>query len=179
MVRLRSTANCSNTPRVLYALEELGESYDVEVVPDGVFTAAHGIPGPELVDGDRSVFEITAQLRHVARRFGAGSLWPTDVYAQAEVDRWIDFQAVRVSKAQATRDVAGLLTLLGALDRHVAVRPWVLGDDFTIADIGFVPLLQKRAALAPQLDRHAAIGGYLDRLAARPAWARAQARAPR
>lgn len=176
-LRLRSTANCTNTPRVLYALEESGAAYQLEVVPDGTFLRAFGIPGPELVDDHHSVVEVTAVLRHVGRRFGAGALWPADPFEQAEVDRWIDFQSIRVSRAMAARDTATLTTLLGAFDRHLTDRAWVLGERLTVADCNAVLMLPKRAALT--LETYPAIRAYLDRLAARPAWARAQARAPR
>src|SRR6185295_13311517 len=71
MVHLRSTRNCPNTPRVRFALEEMGVPYELELVPDGTFTREYGIPGPELVEGDARIVEVNAILRHVARRHGA------------------------------------------------------------------------------------------------------------
>jgi glutathione S-transferase len=49
-----STENCPNTPRILFALEELGIDYEIEVV---VFSATWGSPGPEVHDGDAIVVE--------------------------------------------------------------------------------------------------------------------------
>ncbi len=176
MVHLRSTTGCVNTPRILFALEEMGVPYRIDLVPDGTFTAAHGIPGPELVEDDFIVIEVGAILRHVARRHGTGTLWPPDLRGQAEVDRWLDFQAVRVARAAAARDVDALATLLGALERQVATQPWLLARGLTVADCGFVPTLLKRDRLP--LARFPAVAAYLDRLAARPAWTRAQAATP-
>lgn len=175
-VTLRSTTNCVNTPRILYALEEMGVAYEIETVPDGTFSARYGIPGPELVDGDHVLVEVSALVRHVARRFGAGTLWPAGVFEQAEVDRWLDFQAVRLARSVAAKDAGTMNTLLVALERHLDGREWILGDRFTLADIGFVPAMVKREKFP--LERFPAVAAYFDRLAARPAWARARANAP-
>jgi len=174
-VQLRSTANCVNTPRVRFVLEELGTPYQITIVPDGTFTAAYGVPGPELIEaaysGDFRLIEISAIVRHVARTYGAGRLWPEDLHGQAEVDRWLDFQAIRVARAAASGDTATLTTLCGALDRHLAARPWLLARGFTLADCGFMPAVLKRDKLP--LAAFPAVTAYFDRLMARPAWARA------
>lgn len=176
MVQLRSTAGCVNTPRVLFVLEELGVPYQVEVVPDGTFTAIYGIPGPELIEDEGRLVEVGALVRHLARRHGAGTLWPADLHGQAEVDRWLDFQAIRLARAAANRDLPTLDTLLGALERRTAAQPWMLTRGFTVADIGFAPAMVKRDKFP--LHRYPAVAAYFDRLAARPAWARALAGTP-
>jgi glutathione S-transferase len=177
MVHLRSTHGCVNTPRILFALEEMGVPYRVETVPDGTFTARYGIPGPELVDGERKVVEVGAILRHVVRTYGAGTLWPSDRFDQAECDRWLDFQAIRIARAAAARDVDTLGTLLSAFERHISKRTWILGDEFTVADCGFIPAMLKRDKFP--LETYPAIAAYFDRLGARPAWKRAVDATPR
>lgn len=176
MVLLRSTTGCVNTPRILFALEEMGVPYRLETAADGTFTARYGIPGPELVDGDHTLVEVDAILRHVVRSYGTGGLWPADRFDQAEVDRWLDFQAVRLARAAAARDLETLGTLLGALERHLRTHRWMLGDDFTVADCGFVPAMMKRDKFP--LEQFPAIAAYFDRLGARPAWQRAVAATP-
>ena len=177
MVYLRSTLGCVNTPRILFALEEMGVPYRVETVPDGTFTMRYGIPGPELVDGERVVVEVGAILRHVVRTYGTGGLWPADRFDQAEVDRWLDFQAIRIARAAAARDLETLGTLLAALERHLGTRTWLLGNAFSVADCGFVPAMLKRDKFP--LDKFPAIAAYFDRLGERPAWKRALAATPR
>lgn len=176
VLQLRSTVNCVNTPRILYALEEMELPYRIDTVPDGTFSARYGIPGPELLDDGHTLVEVSAIIRHVARRFGTGTLWPDDVFAQAEVDRWLDFQAVRLARSVAARDLDTMIRLLDAFERHIATRAWVLGERFTIADIGFAPAMLKRDKFP--LDRFPAIAAFFDRLGARPAWHRARANSP-
>ena len=177
MVYLRSTGGCVNTPRILFALEEMGVPYRIELVPDGTFALRYGIPGPELVDGERVVVEVGAILRHVVRTYGAGTLWPTDRFDQAECDRWLDFQAIRIARAAAARDLETLGLLLGAFERHISLRTWMLGDAFTVADCGFIPAMLKRDKFP--LETYPAIAAYFDRLASRPAWQRAVTATPR
>ena len=174
MVRLRSTRNCVNTPRILVGLEATGTPYEIEGVPDGTFTAAYGIPGPELRDGDLVVVEVGAVMRHVARAYGAGTLWPEGLAAQAEVDRW--YELVRRISGALGADGTGARPLLERLDARLAGRDWLVGG-FTMADCAYVALLPNRARLPlAGLDRLAA---YLDRLAALPAVVRGLARVPR
>src|SRR5262245_50014463 len=110
MIRIRSTRNCPNTPRVLVALEETNTPYDITAVEDGTFTAAYGIPGPELVDGELVVVELGAVIRHVARAYGAYTLWPATLAAQADVDRWYELVRRIVGAG------AGAAPLLARLD---------------------------------------------------------------
>lgn len=174
MIHIRSTTNCPNTPRVLVALEECGAPYDIAPVPDGTFSALYGIPGPDLTDGDLVVVELGAVIRHVARAYGAGTLWPTDLRGQAEVDRW--YELIRRVTAAAADNAAG--PLLERLDTQLADRDWLCGD-FTMADCGFVAFLPARARSKLQLDAAPRFAAYLDRLAARPSVVRGLARVPR
>jgi glutathione S-transferase len=170
MVRLRSTRNCPNTPRILVGLEETGTPYEITAVPDGTFTAVYGIPGPELRDGELVVVELGAVMRHVARAYGAGTLWPRELQGQADVDRWYELIRRIVGAGANARP------LLERLDAHLAGRDWLVGG-FTMADCGYVALLPLRAQLP--LDGLAHLNGYLDRLAARPSVVRGLARVPR
>jgi glutathione S-transferase len=174
MVRLRSTRNCVNTPRVLVGLEATDTPYEIEAVPDGTFTAEYGIPGPELRDGDLVVVEIGAVMRHVARAYGAGTLWPEGLAAQAAVDRW--YELVRRISGAAGGDGAGARPLLERVDAQLAGKHWLVGE-FTMADCAYVAVLPLRPRLpVAGLDRLVA---YLDRLAALPAVVRGLARLPR
>lgn len=199
VIRLRSTASCSNTPRVVFALEELGLAYTTEVAPDGTFSKGWGSPGPTCEDGDVFVMELGAVLRHLVRRSG-GALWPTSLALAAQGDRWIDFLPRRLGEAIDRSGLAGprsdaegrggvsidanneaeVTRLLGFVEAQVTRGPWFLGEDFTIVDCVWSLLLQPttRAAL-PMLPRFPALTAYLGRLAARPALVRAHARITR
>jgi glutathione S-transferase len=161
MITIQSTAGCVNTPAVLLALREAGVTYQTEIVRDGWFTERFGIPGPAYVEDDWTLVETSAILRHVARAHGAGTLWPAELRAQAEVDRWADFFARRISRASGD----DLLALLRRLDAQLEGRDWVTGA-FTIADC-FALLSMRRPLPSPaELPRVAA---YLERVVRRSA----------
>jgi glutathione S-transferase len=183
-VTIHSTANCVNTPAVLFALEEAGAIYSTVTVEDGWFSARFGIPGPgyEESAGDEKwmLVEVSAILRHVARAHAPGSLWPSEIRRQAEVDRWVDFLTRRIGRAaesmQSTGDPAPLLALLRHLEAQIAAHSsgWLVGE-FSIADVTAARLLPFRAKLPlAMLPR---LGAYLERLVARPAYARGNERA--
>lgn len=174
MITLRSTHNCPNTPRVVFALEELGLPYEIERVEDGVFTAGWGSPGPTLHDGDVVTIEPGACLRHLARR--AGKLWPTTLAAQADADRWFEFQGRRLSRAFEAKDAVKTRSLLGFVDAQVAKTTWLVGETFTMVDVMYSLLgLPGSRAKLPMLGELPALSAYLERVNARPAFSRALA----
>lgn len=170
---VRSTRHCTNTPRLLFVLEEAGVSYVSEIAEDGYFTRTYGIPGPALEDDGYVLVELGALLRHAARRYAFGTLWPAEVDAMGQVDRWLDFMSRRISRAMDKPDA--LRGFLEVLDRQLGDQPFVLGA-LTVADCGFSALVPKRAKLPT--DGLPRVTAYLDRLAARPAYRRAVERTP-
>jgi glutathione S-transferase len=171
--RLRSTRGCPVSIRGLLALEEAAVVYDTALVEDGVFRRRYGMAGPVLEEEGYEAVGIAGVLRHVARVHGPGTLWPASPRGQAEADRWIETHQA-VARALAA-DAAAARPLLVILDAELGGRSWMLGD-FSIADCSAAALVTRRARLP--LDGLGRLAGYLDRIAARPAWARAAARAP-
>ena len=139
MILVRTTTNCPNTPRTLFALEEFGLDYRCELVEDGTFAATYGSPGPEIVDGEVHAIEPFAIFRHLVRREN-GRLWPTSLAAQADADRWLDVQGRRLSAALQEKNVEQIMRLLGFVDAQVAKGPWFMGEVFTIVDVSFFAL---------------------------------------
>jgi len=171
MITVRTTKNCPNTPRILFALEELGLDYECQLVEDGTFSATYGSPGPEVVDGDVRVIEPFAIVRHLVRREN-GRLWPTSLAAQADADRWLDFQGRRISAAMHDKNFEEVIRLLGFVETQVDKGPWFMGEDFTMVDVvwSLLALPQSRAKLP--IAKFAALSAYLDRVSARPAYVR-------
>ena len=124
--------------------------------------------------------EVSAILRHVARAHAPGSLWPSEIRRQADVDRWVDFLTRRIGRGvemfQSSGDPAPLLALLGQLEKQIASQPsgWLLGD-FTITDVTASRLVPFRPRLP--LAMLPTLAAYLERIIARPAYARGTERA--
>ena len=176
MITVRTTKNCPNTPRILFAFEELGLPYECVLVEDGTFSNTYGSPGPEIIDGDVHAIEPSAILRHLVRR--EHKLWPTSLADQAQADRWIDFQTRRLSSAFKAKDGPEIVRLLGFVEAHLAIHTWFVGD-FTIVDVVWSLLALPASRAALPLDKFPALAAYIERVAARPAYARGFERALR
>lgn len=187
MIQIESTTGCNQTPKVLFALEEMNVSYERISQPDGYFVAAYQRSGPRLHDDGFVLFESNALLRYLCRKYGSGHLWPADEHGQARVDQWLDFairlgapvdrQFRRVADERKADDVASVNRYVGIANAaltQAGPQGWLAGD-FSAADCAYVVTLD-RALQITGTEHFAAATDFLARLHARPAWARVLAR---
>lgn len=150
----------------LLALGHTGAEYDAWIIQIGNgdqfgsgFVAANpNSKIPALVDRSGPepirVFESGAILVHLAEKFGA--LLPTDPAARAECLSWLFWQmgsapylgggfghfyayAPYKMEYPIDRFAMEVKRQLDVLDRQLAERPFIAGDDYTIADIAIWP----------------------------------------
>jgi glutathione S-transferase len=179
----------------LWLMEETGQPYD-RVLTD-ISTGAQKTPEylainpmskvPALRDGDATLAEAAAICAYVAERYPEAKLAPPlgdplrakYLYwlffgpsciepAMVQVATKIEMNPVSAGWGEATR-------VFDVLDAALAKGPWILGENFSAADIvigsglNFVIRLFKMVPSRPSFD------AYLDRCAARPAFQRAGA----
>jgi GSH-dependent disulfide-bond oxidoreductase len=103
-----------------------------------------------------ALFESGAILVYIAAK--TGQLMPADDAARYETLQWVMFQMGGIGpmfgqlgffhkfagkdfedKRPRDRYVAESRRLLGVLDKHLAGRQWIMGDDYSIADIASFP----------------------------------------
>jgi GST-like protein len=103
-----------------------------------------------------ALFESGAILVYIAAK--TGRLMPADDAARYETLQWVMFQMGGIGpmfgqvgffhkfagkdyedKRPRDRYVAESRRLLGVLDKHLAGREWIMGDEYTIADIASFP----------------------------------------
>ena len=82
MITVLGRRNSANVQKVMWTLGELGLAYQRHDV-GGSFGYPDDYPNPNRVvpcirDGDLTLYESNACVRYLARRYGAGSLWPQD-----------------------------------------------------------------------------------------------------
>ncbi len=180
--------------QVRWALEEVGQPYDVRLVSfqamkAPVHRAVHPFGQiPTYEDGELSLFESGAIVLHIAERHRA--LLPDDAAGRARVIAWMFAAGDTVKAPIIEREGAILLERdkpwhaerLPFLDERVRVRlrelsaylgdaDWLEGD-FSAADIMMVGLLRRPAA-SPMLEEFPNLVAYLARAKARPAFQRA------
>jgi glutathione S-transferase len=100
------------------------------------------------------LWESNAIVRYLAAKHDEGGLWPRDLRVRADADRWMDWQTTTftpathqafhglIRTAPEKRDPAAIVAsvaktepMAALLDAHLAERPYVTGDAFTMGDI--------------------------------------------
>lgn len=140
---------------------------------------------PALTDGDLNVFESGAMIDYILARYGEGRLAPGPVdpkyaayrqwswFAEATLIRPLGLYRVlraRSEPVEALIDEAEskFRDSLAAVEAQLLGQDYLLGDEFTAADI----MMGYSLALAERLltDDEPNIRGYLGRLRVRPAY---------
>jgi glutathione S-transferase len=185
----------SRAAGVLWTLEEIGEPYELVFVdmPAGAHKQGDVIAKnpmgklPVLTDGDATVSEAAAIALYLADRYASGRLAPRlDDPRRGAYFRWTLFAPsviepgamAKLNKWEYRAGQAGwgeFDAMLKAIDTAVTPGPFVLGEQFTIADVVFGGTLRFMTRFN-MLQPSPAVAGYLERLNARPALQRADAR---
>ena len=167
MLEVWGRRNSSNVIPVMWAVGELGlahRRHDVGGSFGGLERPNYRALNPNgriptIRDDGFVLWESNAIVRHLSRRYGAGSLLPDDEPGYAVADQWMDWckttpypeyielfwAIVRTEPAyrdarQISDRAERLGRALGILDSHLADRAYVLGERLTMADIPFGPL---------------------------------------
>lgn len=188
------TADTPNGQKITIALEELGLPHKVRQVnlstgeqhqpPFSEMSPNHKIP--LLVDGTTPIFESGAILIHLADK--AGQLLPACGEARSVVLQWLFLQVgsigpmlgqlwfFRHGAGQGQRNEQALerygretLRLLGVFEKRLRGKPYLAGDDYTIADIASFPWMRSHHELGVTLSDFPALADWLARIEARPA----------
>ncbi|MDP3415201.1 glutathione S-transferase family protein [Falsiroseomonas sp.] len=201
MLRIWGRANSSNVMKVLWLCEELGVPFE-RIDAGGAFGKTREpaylamnpnalVPTIEEPDGF-TLWESNAILRYLARSRAPGNpIYPADLRLAADCDRWMDWQVASVNRPMTTvfftyvripeaeRDWpatdkarAEAETLWGMLDRHLAGRPFITGDDFTLADIALGIYAHRWFALPIERAEMPDLRAWYDRLLVRPGCAK-------
>jgi glutathione S-transferase len=180
--------------RVRWALEEVGQAYDVRLVTfDEMKAPAHlalhpfgQIPTYE--EGDLALFESGAIVFHIAERHAG--LLPDDANARARAITWmfaalstVEPPIVELGMAMILeRDKPwyearlpmlqdGVRKRLDALSHRLGDAPWLDGE-FSAGDLMMVTVLRRLGA-SGILEEYPSLSAYIARGEARPAYKRA------
>jgi glutathione S-transferase len=186
-----------NPQKVKFALLELG--LDCETVPIDLTKGEQRKPEflalsprgrvPLLVDGDLKLAESQAILAYLGDK--TGKLWSPTAAGRATALSWLFFLAEHVSPSATDlafhRIAAKLLGLtpdqdaiargdkampgvIGILEGQLGKHKWLLGDDFTLVDCAYGPVLNVVEKAGFSYEAFPKVRAYLDAIRARPAW---------
>ncbi len=194
-----------NGPKITLFLEEAGLPYTVKPVDIGkgdqfrpeflAFSPNNKIPAiidhaPADGGAPLGVFESGAILVYLANK--TGRFFGADVRQKVEVNQWLMWQMAglgpmtgqyghfnvyapeRIEYAidRYTREVQ---RLLGVLDRRLAGRSFIAGEEYTIADMAAYPWINPYTKAPLDLEPYPELRRWHAAIAARPATARAYA----
>ncbi len=180
--------------RVRWALEEVGQPYDVRLVSfsemkEPAHLALHPFGQiPTYEEGDLALFESGAIVLHIAERHAG--LLPDDANARARAITWMFAALTTMEPPIVDREVAKLLEgdetwyeqrlpvleervrdRMGQLSRRLGDADWLDGE-FSAADLLMVSVLL-RLKRSGMLGQYTNLSAYVARGEARPAYKRA------
>ncbi|AMO92921.1 glutathione S-transferase, C-terminal domain protein [Collimonas fungivorans] len=147
---------------------------------------------PVLVDGDFILWESCAIMQYLADQTPGQTVYPTELRARADVNRWMFWSAQHFAPAigifhwenfikglvgagrpdplELQRGLTDLETYAGVLDRHLARRQWVSGPDLTLADLAIAAPLMVAAAGRVPLQPYTNLQAWFCRVQELDAW---------
>jgi glutathione S-transferase len=180
--------------RVLWVAKELGLDYDhepIEIGPAGARRPEYLAINPNgrlpaIDDHGFVLWESLAITLYLAKKHGTGRFYPAtlegeartwqwSLWALTEVDRGVNIWSLHaVRLPPEDRDPARLAEALKVvaapfkvLDAALADRPYLLGPDFTVADLNVAAVISRAIDMDLAATPH--VGQWLRRCLARPA----------
>jgi glutathione S-transferase len=193
-LRLYDYAASGNCYKVRLLLANLGREYErvpVDLFDGGTLTDEYAeknpsrqVPVLELPDG-RVLPESAAILVYLA---GGSELLPDDSFDRAQVLRWLVYEQTEVvpatgglrfrlitgrlrpedPAAQRRRQAGG--EVLSLLDEHLASRPFLVADRYSIADIAVYSYVHVADEAGYEMSAYPNIERWLERVASQPGY---------
>jgi glutathione S-transferase len=152
-VNVQKVVWCADELGLEYSRTDAGGTFGVVSTPEYLAMNPNGLV-PVIDDDGFVLYESNAIVRYLAAKHGEGTLWPRDLQARADVDRWMEWQSTAYTPAMVQafwqlvrtppekRNAAAVEEsraktekLSAILDRHLAGREFVAGSAFSPADI--------------------------------------------
>lgn len=192
MLTIHGRASSLNVQVVMWTIAELGlDARRIDAgfgfggtdTPEFLAMNPNGLV-PVLQDGALTLFESAAILRYLAARHGRFPFWPEDPVARAPVDMWAEwakttfqpsflgpiFRPALTGRPIDPKARAAFEKNLEILETQLATGPWLLGRDFTAADIEAGVALYRYFTVDLDRTDRPALAAYYARLQERPAY---------
>jgi glutathione S-transferase len=196
MLKLWGRLSSINVRKVVLAAQLLelpferidaGAAFGITKTPDYLALNPNALV-PTLDDDGFVLWESNAIVRYLCAKQAQAGLYPQDLHARFDAERWMDWQQTTLNPAgrdafiqlirtpPAQRDAqrvaasqAATAPLLALLDAHLARRPFMAGDRLSMADIPIACEMHRWWGLPlPQVD-HPHLRRWYEGLLQRPA----------
>ncbi len=194
MIKIYGTSQ-SRAARSLWAAEEVGLKYEhVPVAPNTETRKPEYLkinPNghvPALDDNGLILWESMAVNLYLAEKYGKSPLWPSTVEGHGQAYQWSVWATTEIephllsvlmnrmfyppaqrSEPAALSAIESLKAPLKVLDDALKNRAYLLGSDFTIADLNVASVLSLAILTKLDLTPTPAAGKWLQTCASRPA----------
>jgi glutathione S-transferase len=181
----------SRASRVMWCAQELGVPFEhVDVpwdkikAPDFLAINPNGkVPG--FCDGELKLFESLAINLYLAKKYGTGELYPTNIEDEGRTLQWTMWAATEVEplvlpslmvQLGYSKDADGakataekLPPVLKVLDDSLAGREWLVGKKFSVADLNVSTVVGMTQWAKVDISYAKNVTAWLARCMARPA----------
>ena len=162
MLKIIGRSTSSNVQKVLWICGEMGISFDREDLggpfggndkPEYRALNPNG-KVPTIIDDEFVLWESNSCTRYLAAKYAPGTLYPDDLTARADAERWMDWQIATVSPtlvpvfwgmvrtAPEDRDLKAIEVARKKLSGNIAIMDtqlsnstYLAGNIFTVGDV--------------------------------------------
>jgi glutathione S-transferase len=147
---------------------------------------------PVLEDGDFHLWESRAIMQYLADKTPGQSLYPADIRARADVNRWLFWCSQHFTPAigilnwenfvkpmigrgapdlvEVKRGETLLAEFASVLDAHLAAREWVCGSSLSLADLSIAAALGCAVPAKAPVSQYTHLQKWFDRVRELEAW---------
>jgi glutathione S-transferase len=138
---------------IAFTRSDAGMAFGVVKTPEYLAMNPNALV-PTLQDGDFVLWESNAIVRYLCAKYGNEQLYPQDLAARFDAERWMDWQQTTLNResggaflqwfrtpadkrdpAVIARSTAATEPAMAQLNDHLATRTWMSGEHFSMADI--------------------------------------------
>jgi glutathione S-transferase len=195
MLKIWGRISSLNVRKVVLAAQELGlpfERVDAGLEFGVVRTPEYLAKNPNalvplLEDGEFRLWESNAIVRYLCASHSAGAMYPLELPARFDAERWMDWQQTTLNPAgrnafvqwfrtpQGKREpaliaqsTAATEPLMAMLDDHLARQPFMAGAHLTMADIPLACEVHRWQALPQPRPQRPHLQRWYDAIRSRP-----------
>jgi glutathione S-transferase len=196
MLKIWGRVNSVNVKKALWVAEELGLKYErvdagmqfgVTKTPEYLGMNPNSLV-PTIEDDGFVLWESHTIVRYLAAKHGMGTLYPAEVRARADAERWMDWAFTFQNAMRAVfwglirtppekRDAKAIeegrlasIRLAELLNTHLENKTYVTGGAFTMGDIPVGCEVQRYMRVPVERPRLPALEAWFERLRQRPAF---------